>query len=156
MRISSEAPVGQTGVTSSSSSSSLKVKKKYGYYLFKIVDYINSTEHSLITTNPSRLEIHRLTLIKLLFHPYPCLKVYIPGRYWWVNYLLEMFRLSALHWHICVACIQLEKGFFFPPWIFPLCTLTFMELISSSQLSRLEKGIIFGCLWLLCVKSLHT
>ena len=42
----------------------------YGYYLFKIVDYINSTEHSLITTNPSRLEIHRLTLIKLLFHPY--------------------------------------------------------------------------------------
>lgn len=97
MQISSEAPVGQTGVTSSSSSSSLKVKKMYGYYLFKIVDYINSTEHSLITTNPSRLEIHRLTLIKLLFHPYPCLKVYIPGRYWWVNYLLEMFRLSALH-----------------------------------------------------------
>lgn len=53
----------------------------YGYYLFKIIDYISNTEYSLVIRNPSRLEIHRLILIKLLFHPYPCLKVYITGRY---------------------------------------------------------------------------
>ena len=142
MQIASKAPVGQTRVTIITFHPQPEGKKRYWYYLFKIIDYINSTEYSLIITNPSRLEIHGITLIKLLFHPYPCLKVYIPGRYWWVNYLLEMFRRSALHLHICVACIKLEKGFFFPPWIFPLSTLTFMQLISSSQLSRLEKGII--------------
>ena len=134
--------MGQTGVTIITFHPQPEGKKMYGYYLFKIIDYINSTEYGLIITNPSRLEIHRITLIKLLLHSYPCLAVYMPGRYWWVNCLLEMFRLSALHLYICVACIKLEKGFFFPPWIFPLSTLTFMELISSSQLSRLEKGII--------------
>lgn len=113
-----------------------------GIYLFKIIDYISNTEYSFIIKKSKQFRNTQNKKVKLLFHPFPCLKAYTTGRYWLVNYLVEMFRLFALLLHMCMACIVFEKLSLFSSLDFPLfhshiCGAYFI----LNQLSRLENGI---------------